>query len=67
MNYLIKLKIYYNIIDFINNLLYIYEYEQKYHNLNYYVIYNLKSFTTNIKFDINFDSSFNKSDQLINS
>ena len=56
-----------NKIDFINNLLYTYEYEQKYHNLNYYVINNLKSFTTNIKFNINFDSLFNKSYQLINS
>jgi len=56
-----------NIIYFINNLLYTYEYEQKDNNLNYYVINNLKVLTTNIKFNINFDSLFNKSDQLINS
>ena len=56
-----------NKIDFINNLLYIYEYEQKNHNLNYYVINNLKSFATNIKLNNNFASLFNKSDELINS
>ena len=56
-----------NKIDLINNLLYTYEYEQKYHNLNYYVINNLKSFKNNIKLNINFNSLFNKSDQLINS
>ena len=53
-----------NKVSFINNLLYTYEYEQKYNNLNYYVINNLKSFNNSIKFSINFDSLFNKSTQL---
>ena len=56
-----------NKIDFINNLLYTYEYEKKSNNLNYYVINNLKSLQTNIKININFDSLFDKSEQLINS
>ena len=56
-----------NKVLFINNLLYTYQYQKKYNNLNYYVINNLKSFNNNLKFSINFDSLFNKSTQLINS
>ena len=56
-----------NVIQFMQHLVYTYNYEQLYNNLNFYVINNLKTFKKNIELQIEneFNAIFQSSDKFI--